>query len=60
MSRIYTEQEQVRREARVRMEEEGVNPYAYSWDVSHHATDVLAAFDEEKHVADGEGRPRKN
>ena len=55
MSRIYTEQEQVRRDARVRMEEEGVNPYAYSWDVSHHATDVLAAFDEEKHVADGEG-----
>lgn len=50
MSRVYTEQEQVRRDARVRMEEAGVNPYAYSWEVTHHANEVLEAFDEEKHV----------
>ncbi len=55
MSRVYTEQEQVRREARARMEEAGVNPYAYSWDVSYHAADVLAAFDETKHVPGEDG-----
>lgn len=49
MSREFTEQELVRREARARLEEAGVNPYGYSWEVSHHAKDILEAFDDAKH-----------
>ncbi len=49
MSREFTEQESVRREARARLEEAGVNPYGYSWKVSHRATDILEAFDDAKH-----------
>mgnify|MGYP001179527803 CR=1 FL=1 len=49
MSREFTEQESVRREARARLEEAGVNPYGYSWEVSHHAKDILEAFDDAKH-----------
>ncbi len=49
MSREFTEQESVRREARARLEEAGVNPYGYSWEVSHRAKDILEAFDDAKH-----------
>ena len=49
MSREFTEQELVRRDARARLEEAGINPYGYSWEVSHHAKDILEAFDDAKH-----------
>lgn len=55
MQREYTEQELIRREARSRMDEAGLNPYAYSWDVTHHAKDILDSFDTERHQPDNEG-----
>ena len=60
MSRHYSEQEQVRRDARARMEEAGVNPYAYSWDVTHHAKDALDGFDSERHQPDENGQARES
>jgi len=58
MAREYTEQEALRREARASLDEAGVNPYAYSWDVTHHASDVLEKFDDDLHQA-GEDGTRK-
>ena len=55
MAREYTEQEQVRRDARRQMEEAGVNPYPFQWDVTHHSSDVLDQFDDEKHQATEDG-----
>lgn len=55
MSRIHSEQEQVRRDARARMEEAGVNPFAYSWNVTHHSEKVLETFDVDKHQPGEDG-----
>ncbi len=57
MSRVYTEQEQVRRDARVRMEKEGVSPYAYSWNVTGNAAGVLDSFDDALHQPGEDGTP---
>lgn len=55
MAREYSEQEQVRRDARANMEEAGVNPYAYSWNVTHHSDEILESFDDARHQATEEG-----
>ena len=52
MQREYTEQELIRREALSRMDEAGLNPYAYSWAVTHHAEDILDSFDTERSQPD--------
>ncbi len=59
MAREYTEQESLRRQARASLEEAGVNPYAYSWDVTHHASDILSSYDDEIHQADEDGNRRE-
>jgi len=55
MSRVYSEQESIRRDARASIEEAGYEAYGYSWDVSHHADAILTSFDAEKHLPDEEG-----
>lgn len=59
MSREYSEQEQIRREARARMEAFGVEAYpATGWDVDAHAADILATYDDEQHgFGEGEAPP---
>ncbi len=49
-----SEQEQVRHEAHAALVERGINPYPYTWNVTAHAADVLAGYDEEKHGVPGE------
>ena len=47
--RILSDQEQVRVSARNALEEEGINPFPYSWDVDSSVAEVLSTFDDEKH-----------
>jgi len=50
-----SEQEQRRREERVALEDRGIDPYPYAWDVDAHAEDILDTFDDEIHQPkDGE------
>lgn len=49
MSREYSEQEIIRRDARAQLDAAGVSPYGYSWDVNNRAATILATFDEAKH-----------
>lgn len=55
MSRQLTEQEQIRRDARQELEEFGVNPYPYEWEVDAHAADILDTYEDEKHDPEQEG-----
>ena len=41
------EQERVRRDARRMLDERGVNPYAYAWDVDTDVASILATFDDQ-------------
>ncbi|GMQ82357.1 MAG: lysine--tRNA ligase [Rhodothermia bacterium] len=56
MKRELSEQERRRREERRQLEEAGINPYAYSWDVTAQASNILSEFDDDRHqpVEDGE------
>ena len=47
--RSLTDQEQVRRAARTKLDERGVLPYPYQWDVSTTIAQVLSAFDDAQH-----------
>ncbi|TDI70488.1 MAG: lysine--tRNA ligase [Bacteroidetes bacterium] len=49
MKRELSEQEQRRREERDQLEQAGINPYPYSWDVTSRASEILAEFDDERH-----------
>ena len=50
-----SEQEQRRRTERDALEERGIDPYPYAWDVDAHAAEILDAFDDDKHQPeDGE------
>ena len=50
-----SEQEQRRREERTELEDRGVDPYPYAWEVDACAEEILDTFDDEKHQpADGE------
>ena len=55
MTRELTEQELRRREERGHLEQEGVNPYAYSWDVTAHAHGILESFDDERNQPGEDG-----
>jgi len=50
-----SEQELRRREEREALEDAGISPYAYSWNVSHHAAGILDGFDEDKHQPGDDG-----
>ena len=47
MKRELTEQELRRREEREHLEQAGINPYAYGWDVTARAKSIVDAFDDE-------------
>ncbi|WP_103028952.1 lysine--tRNA ligase [Salinibacter altiplanensis] len=50
-----SEQEQRRREEREALEQRGVAPYPYAWDVDAHADEILDTFDDDLHQpADGD------
>ena len=50
-----SEQEQRRRTERDALEERGIDPYPYAWDVDAHAAEILDTFDDDKHQPeDGE------
>ncbi len=50
-----SEQEQRRREEREALEQRGIDPYPYAWDVDAHATKILDTFDDDLHQPeDGE------
>ena len=50
-----SEQEQRRRDERDALEERGIDPYPYAWDVDAHATEIFDTFDDDKHQPeDGE------
>lgn len=44
-----SEQEQRRREELEALEDRGIDPYPYAWDVDSNAEEILATFDDEKH-----------
>lgn len=46
MTRPLSDQEQVRRDARRALEEQGVNPYPYQWETDAHVAAILEAFDD--------------
>ncbi len=50
-----TEQELQRRQERAALEAAGINPYAYSWNVTDYAAVTLAAFDDARHQPDASG-----
>lgn len=45
-SHQFSEQEQVRRQSKVALEDLGINPYPYAWTVQDYVTPVLENFDE--------------
>jgi len=50
-----SEQEQRRREERRALEQRGIDPYPYAWDVDAHAAEILDTFDDDLHQPeDGE------
>ncbi|MFB6097630.1 MAG: lysine--tRNA ligase, partial [Salinibacter sp.] len=50
-----SEQEQRRREERGALEDRGIDPYPYAWDVDAHAEEILDTFDDDQHQPeDGE------
>jgi lysyl-tRNA synthetase class 2 len=55
-----SEQEERRREERAALEERGIDPYPYAWDVDAHAAEILETFDDDAHQPeDGEEGPYK-
>ena len=54
MPRPYSEQEQIRRDARAALEARGIDPYPYAWPVDTKADDIVADFDDDRHGAPGE------
>ena len=54
-----TEQELRRREEREALEEAGINPYPYAWEVNGHARETLERFDDELHQPDESGTAKE-
>jgi len=53
-----SEQEQRRREELEALEDRGLDPYPYAWDVNAHAEEILDTFDDDEHQPeDGEAGP---
>jgi lysyl-tRNA synthetase class 2 len=59
MARTYSEQERIRRDARRALEEGGIAPYAYSWDLTHHTTEILDTYDDALHGSEDGTPPRE-
>ena len=55
MNQAYTEQELRRREERDALIEQGINPYPYAWNVTHHGADIRAQYDDAAHNPHEEG-----
>ena len=55
MSHELTEQEERRREERRHLEDAGIQTYAYGWDVTSHAREILESFDDELHQPGDDG-----
>ncbi|GIV60815.1 MAG: lysine--tRNA ligase [Rhodothermaceae bacterium] len=53
--RPLSEQERRRREERTMLEELGINPYPYAWDVTARAAEILAQFDDARHQPGEDG-----
>ena len=53
--RELSDQEKQRREARQALEAAHINPYPYTWDVTHWAEPIQEAFDKTRHQPDEEG-----
>ena len=53
--RELSEQEEQRREALNSLKEADINPYAYEWNVTHHAKPILEQFNETLHQPDESG-----
>jgi len=49
MTHELTEQELRRREEKAKLEQAGINPYAYNWDVTANAGDILSQFEDKLH-----------
>jgi len=54
MNRQMTEQEARRREELEHLRAEGIQPFAYEWDVDHRSVDILAKFDDAIHQVEGD------
>ncbi|WP_456427343.1 lysine--tRNA ligase [Rhodocaloribacter sp.] len=57
--RPMSEQERRRREERALLEERGVNPYPYQWNVTAHAAEILERFDDERHQPGEDGTAKE-
>ena len=57
--RELTEQEERRREERKALEEANINPYPYTWEVTHHASYILDTFKDELHQRDASGQAKE-
>jgi len=55
MSRERSEQELRRREEREALEQAGIDPYPYAWDVSHRSAGIVDAFDDARHQPSEDG-----
>ncbi len=55
--RPLTDQELRRREELATLQELGINPYPYAWDVTDHAADILRTFSDDLHQPDESGNP---
>ncbi|MCH8124263.1 MAG: lysine--tRNA ligase [Bacteroidetes bacterium] len=59
MKRELSEQEQWRREERLRLKQAGINPYAYHWDVTALASSILSEFDDDRHQPTDDGATKQ-
>jgi len=55
MSREYTEQEERRREELAKLRDEGIEAFAYEWDVTARASTILESFDDVKNQPSEDG-----
>ena len=58
--RELTEQEERRREERNALEEANINPYPYSWNVTHYALPILDTFDDSLHQPGESGQAKES
>jgi lysyl-tRNA synthetase, class II len=53
--RVFSEQERQRRDDRLALEQRGINPYAYSWDVTTRTAEIQSSFRDDKHQPGDDG-----
>ena len=57
--RQLSEQEERRRDELRELQERGIQPYPYAWDVSHQALEILSRFDDARHQPAGDEPARE-